>query len=91
MAVVDDGLRGERAEVGESSVHLAACTFEEAAAASDEERVSCEDTPGVFRTCFASNVIADGVLGVAWGCETSRRQSRGAFRQMKIWYRCEGL
>ncbi len=71
MAVVDDRLRGQGREVGERGVHLRAGAFEKAAAAGDEERVAREDAARVGGAGGGRHVVADGVLRVARGGETS--------------------
>lgn len=79
---VGDGGVWERGETLECGVHLRASTFEEDAAACDEERVAREDHAagglgvgagvGVGRR-VVGHVVTDRVLRVAGRCETSGR------------------
>ena len=70
---VRDGGVWERGETLERGVHLRACTFEEDAAACDEERVAREDcaTGRLGVGVGVGHVVTDRVLRVAGRCETS--------------------
>lgn len=69
---VGDGRVWERGETFKRGVHLRARTFEEDAAACDEERVAREDRTDGRRCVWGGvgHVVADRVLGVAGRCET---------------------
>lgn len=71
MAVVDDGVVGERAEVGQSAVHLLAGALEEAPAPRDEERVAGEYAARVRRRRGRGDMEADRVLRMAGRREAS--------------------
>jgi hypothetical protein len=48
-------------------VHFLAISFKETAATSDEQRVTSEDPSRMVLVDLVSDVVADGVLGVARG------------------------
>ena len=73
--VGDSGI-WERGEALECGVHLCACTFEEDATTSDEERVTRKDRTSGGRG-RVGHVEADRVLGVAGRCETSGKTYPG--------------
>ena len=78
MPDVGDSGIWERGETLECGVHLCACTFEEDATTSDEERVTRKDrTSGGLGRGRVGHVVADRVLGVAGRCETSGKTYPG--------------
>ena len=68
VAIVHDGLIGERGKVGERTMHVFACTLEEAAASADEQGIPGEHAARVRRVSLVSNVVAYGILCVARVC-----------------------